>query len=63
MILFTSNDQNKQSIEKEGKLVVAQDCWYWRRGNREMTANGYWVPFWGNENVPETESSNGGTTS
>lgn len=32
MILFTSNDQNKQSIEKEGKLVVAQDCWYWKGG-------------------------------
>ena len=32
-----------------------------REGSRESLPNGYWVSFWGDENVPEPESGVGTT--
>lgn len=37
-----------KSIDKESRLVVARG---WRRGEWAVTANGYRVSFWGDENI------------
>ena len=44
-----------KSIETEGRLVIARPWGFGRKWG--VTANEYWVSFWGDENVLELDSA------
>ena len=48
-----------KSIETESRPVVVRD--YGEKG-MGVTANGYWISLWGDENVLELDGNNGYTT-